>query len=65
MGGWMTVSLSLRGWLFPHCELSLGPGRPAGKLLNVSVLCVFNLKLGSCSLEVLTSVPIHFFEPYH
>lgn len=31
MDGWMTVSPGLRGWLFPHRELS-GPGRPAGKL---------------------------------
>lgn len=23
MDGWMTVSLGLRGWLLPHCELYL------------------------------------------
>ena len=34
----MTVSLGLRGWLFPHpgLSLSLGTGKLAGKLLNLA-----------------------------
>lgn len=30
-----------------------------------SIVCEFHLKLSTCTIEALTSVPLCFFEPYH
>lgn len=75
--GWVTESLDLRGWFFSHPDLSHShPGRPAGKLLNLtmwgeedlfpwlSIPRVFHLKLNTCSIEALIPIPTHIFELY-